>query len=85
MKTVALNNRTAVRGFFVLAALAGLYYFRRQGGTVSSLVTRGTDVLGSARGMINRVAPSVMGQGQQSYGQVSGRGTEQSISSSAQI
>ncbi|RYZ64291.1 MAG: hypothetical protein EOP05_22270 [Proteobacteria bacterium] len=59
MKTVALNNRTAVRSFFVLAALAGLYFYRRQGGTVSALAARGTDALGTARQWINKVAPSV--------------------------
>lgn len=62
MKTVALNNKTAVRSFFVLAALAGLYFYRRQGGSFSALAARGTDAIGAAKTWVNKVAPSVAEQ-----------------------
>ena len=60
MKTIAFNgngNANWARAFFVVAALGGLYYFRRQGGSVSDLLAKGTDGLKQARTMISRVAP----------------------------
>lgn len=59
MKTVATNNRSLLTAGFVLAALGALYFYRRQGGTASALLARGTDAVNTARGFINRVAPSV--------------------------
>lgn len=87
MKTVALNNRTAVRSFFVLAALAGLYYFRRQGGSFSSLAARGTDAIGAARTWVNKVAPSVADKAETFAPQASSKiaSRAKSVSTSAQI
>ena len=85
MKTVALNNKTAVRSFFVLAALAGLYFYRRQGGTVSALAARGTDALGTARNWINKVAPAVGEQIEAQAPQSLAKTARKSVSASAQI
>ena len=61
MKTIAFGRQGGIfKGMFVLAALGGLYYFRRQGGTVSDLWAKGTQGLNQARGLISRVAPSAV-------------------------
>lgn len=53
MKTIAFNGQGRQSGMFrtlfVVAALGGLYYFRRQGGSVADLLAKGTKGLSSAR------------------------------------
>jgi hypothetical protein len=82
MKTISFNgpNKHFGKVFFVLAALGGLYYMRRQGKSMSSLLTAGTAGLKAAQDLVGRVAPSV------ASGMRSGasRSTD-SVTSSAQI
>ncbi len=60
MKTIAFNNRSnLLRGLFLLAAVGGLYYFRKQGGSMSHLFTKGSKSLSSARTWIKQTAPSI--------------------------
>jgi hypothetical protein len=83
MKTIAFNGKRNMAGaFLVLAALGGLYYFRRQGKSVSDLLTAGTDSLKQARNYINRVAPSVAPSINQTAQKM---GRAKSVSASAQI
>ena len=69
MKTIAFGKQPALqqtsgnsilfRSLFVLAALGGLYYFRRRGGSVGDLWSAGRQGIDQARDFINRTAPSV--------------------------
>jgi hypothetical protein len=58
MKTVSIGGSNTTRVLFVLAALGAIYFYRRRGGSVSALMSRASDGVQSARGMINRTAPS---------------------------
>jgi hypothetical protein len=59
MNTVTVGRGNYGRIFFVLAALGALYFYRRQGGDVRGLVSRGTGLIRSGRDFIATRAPSV--------------------------
>ena len=77
MKTVAYNGsgRNVARVLFVLAALGGLYYLRRQGKSIGQIATLGVTGFQAAKGLIDRVSPSISSQ----------RQPTESVASSAQI
>lgn len=84
MKTIAYNGskKNLGRALFVIAALGGLYYLRRQGKSMTSIVSAGAAGFKAAQGLVGRVAPSVM------TGLNSGASRSQStssVSSGAQI
>jgi hypothetical protein len=97
MKTVAFNGsrKNIARTLFVLAALGGLYYMRRQGKSARSLMEDAKSGLKSARGFIGRAAPMISGRSvdstmdssERSSGRSNGRASRSSdsVASNAQI
>lgn len=60
MKTIARNRSSMIGSLFVLGGLAAFYFYRRNGGTVRPLISRGTDLVRTAREKFNAVAPSAV-------------------------
>ncbi len=61
MKTIRMGTPRTRNTWTMLlmAALGGLYYYRRNGGSVRNIASTVFSKLGSLRGVIDRVAPSV--------------------------
>lgn len=53
MKTIAMNRTNTTRALFVLAALGAFYFYRRQGGSVNALWSRGADAIRTGREMLS--------------------------------
>jgi hypothetical protein len=51
--------RTGFRSILLMAALGGLYYYRRNGGSIRDLLRSAFGAVSNVREQINRVAPSV--------------------------
>ncbi len=70
MKTIAFNGRPSNTLTFalVLGGLLGYYFYRRQGGSVNSLVSAGRGYVDRARDLVSNAAPSIRGNANQSRG-----------------
>ena len=50
MKTISINNRAnLLKVLGVVGALTALYFYRRRGGSVTSLISQGKDLAGKVR------------------------------------
>jgi hypothetical protein len=63
MKTIRMGTPRTRNTWTMLlmAALGGLYYHRKNGGSIRDITSTAFSKLGSLRGVIDRVAPSVAG------------------------